>query len=225
MSGDALRKHPGTALKYMYSNLYKFFVLNLWRQIDLYRVLRHHSLDDRSKLKMIQKFGEPDSSFNRRFNTRAYASTLTPDGFARSMLPELYGPDGHPRILGSVPYESREAPASSLPERLHQRLISFHSTLFCNQGWTLAFLAAWLFSFARVVRTGFRHRGAFTLFFLTSSALLYGILVAALAYPYLRYTYDLEFVYYLSTLVWPIALGREENAVPAAADVNRITET
>jgi len=216
MSGDALRRHPGTALKYMYSNLYMVFVSNLRKNVDLYRELRLHCLDNRPRLEMIHEFGKPDSSFSRRFNTRAYASTLTPDGFARSMLPELYGPDGLPRVLGPVPYERRKTHAASFPERLHQRLISVHCALLRNGGWTLAFFAVWLFSFARVVRTGFRHRGAFTLFFLTSAVLLYGVLVAALGKPILRYTYGLEFVYYLSPLVWPIALGREENTVSAA---------
>ncbi|HUU38595.1 MAG TPA: hypothetical protein VMW46_10405 [Candidatus Desulfaltia sp.] len=216
MSGDALRKHPGTALKYIYSSLYRVFVLNLWRDTNLYRELRQNCLDNLPRLMMVRKFGKPNSSFSRRFNTRAYASTLTPDGFARSMLPELYGPDGLPRVLGRAPHERGEEQAIPLPERLHRRLISVHSALLDNPGWTLAFLAAWLFSFARVVRTGFRHRGAFTLFVLTSGAFFYGVLVAALAYPYLRYTYGLEFVYYLSPFIWPIALGREDNAVPAA---------
>jgi len=214
MSMDALRRHPGTALKYMYSNLYTVFVSNLWKKVSLYRELRLVRLHDLRRLEMIRKFGNPDSTFSRRFNTRAYASTLTPDGFARSMLPELYGPDGLPHILRPVSYKRREAHAAPFPKRLHQCLISVHNALFCNPGWTLAFLAAWLFSFARVVMTGFRHRGAFTLFFLTSAALLYGVLVSAVANPILRYTYSLEFVYYLSPLVWPIALGREENAVP-----------
>jgi hypothetical protein len=216
MSGDALRKHPGTALKYIYSSLYRVFVLNLWRNTNLYQELRQNCLDDLSRLMIVRRFGEPNSSFSRRFNTRAYASTLTPDGFARSMLPELFGPDGLPHVLGRARHEHGEEQAIPLPERLHLRLISFHSALLDNPGWALACLAVWLFSFARVVRTGFRHRGAFTLFFLTSGALFYGVLIAALAYPYLRYTYGLEFVYYLSPFIWPIALGREDDAVPTA---------
>ena len=225
MSKNALCKHPGTALKYIYSNLYKVFVTNLSNDVDLYWALRHRRPDDLSKLKIVRDFGEPDSAFSRRFNTRAYASTLTPDGFARAMLPELYGPNGRPRVLKPSPSKRTEEHTAPLPERLHRRLISVHGALLRNPGWTLAFLAGWLFSFARVVRTGFRHRGAFTFFSLTSAALLYGFLVAVLAHPIVRYTYALEFVYYLSPLVWPIALGREENAVPAAADVNRKTGT
>jgi len=40
--------------------------------------------------------------------------------------------------------------------------------------------------------------------------------VALLALPILRYSYVLEFIYYLSPLIWPIALG-PENRGPAAA--------
>ena len=225
MSRDALRKHPGTALKYIYSNLYRVFVRNLWNQVDLYQSFRLDGLGDLPKLKMVREFGKPQSGFSRRFNTQAYASTLMPDVFARTMLPELYGPDGLPRILRSARSKRSEGYAVSFPERLHRRLISVHTVLLRNPGWTLACLAGWLFSFGCVIRTGFRHRGAFTLFFLTSAALLYGFSVAVLALPYLRYTYVLEFVYYLSPLIWPIALGLEDDAVPAAADIRRKTRT
>jgi len=212
MSSDALRKHTGTALKYIYSSLYRLFVSNIGRDVNLYRVLHHSRLNDMSKIKLVRQFGKPHSSFSRRFNTRAYASTLTPDGFARAMLPELYGPDGRPRVLAPARSKRGEGHAASFPERLHQRLISIHGALLRNPGWTFALLAAWLFSFIRVVRTGFRHRGAFTVFTLTSAPLLYGLLVAVLGLPILRYSYALEFVYYLSPLIWPIALGRENGA-------------
>lgn len=216
MSRDALRKHPGTALKYIYSNLYRVFVRNLWNQADLYRSFRTNCLDDRPKLKMVREFGKPHSGFSRRFNTQAYASTLTPDGFARAMLPELYGSDGLPRVLRSAPSKRKEGYAISWPERLHRRLISVHTVLLRNPGWALACLVGWLFSFMRLIRTGFRHRGAFTLFFLTSAALLYGFVVAVLGLPILRYSYALEFVYYMSPLIWPIALGRQDDAAPTA---------
>jgi len=225
MSRDALRKHPGTALKYIYSNLYRVFVRNLWIQVDLYQSFRLHCLDDLPKLKMAREFGEPHSGFSRRFNTQAYASTLTPDGFARSMLPELYGPDGLPRVLRSAPSKRGEGYAVYWPERLHQRLISAHTVLLRNPGWTLACLVAWLFSFARVIRTGIRQPGAFTLFSLTSAALLYGFAVAVLALPYLRYTYALEFVYYLSPLIWPIALGREDDTISTSTGIHRKTRS
>lgn len=209
MSRDALRKHPGTALKFLYSNLYMIFAWNVWSDVDLYQILRDNCLEDKPRLNMIRVFGNPAASFNRRFNTRAYASTLTPDAFARSMLPELYGRDGLPRGLEPVPQERRQKIAASFPERLHGRLISIHRVVLRNPAWTLALFGAWFFSFARVVRTRFCHLGAFTLFSLTSAALLYGLGLAVLAYPGLRYTYALEFVYYLSPLIWPIALSRK----------------
>jgi hypothetical protein len=51
---------------------------------------------------------------------------------------------------------------------------------------------------------------------LTSAPLLYGFLVALLALPIVRYSYVLEFINYLSPLVWPMALGGE-NGAPSAA--------
>ena len=35
------------------------------------------------------------------------------------------------------------------------------------------------------------------------------MVVALTAFPYLRYTYSLEYIYYLSPFFWPIMLGRE----------------
>lgn len=212
MARDALRKHPVFALKYMGSSLYAVFWSNLWRQANLYRELRNNCLDSGRRLKMILPFGVPNSSFNRRFNTSEYSATLTPSGFARSMLPELYDKDGLLRSPDPLKPDQRNEPLARVFERLHQSLISVHSVVFRNPGWTLALLAAWAFSVARLFRTGFRHRGAFTLFLLTSSALIYGILISLLALPVLRYTYNLEFVYYLSPFLWPIALGRGDAA-------------
>ena len=207
MARDALRKHPVFALKYTASSLYRVFWSNLRGQADLYGELHNNCLDSALRLNTIFPFGVPNSSFNRRFNTREYSATLTPSGFARSMLPELYDRDGHLRSQDPLAPDRRDKPLASVFERLHQSLISVHSVVFRNPGWTLALLAAWAFSVARLFRTGFRHRGAFTLFLLTSSALIYGILIAVLALPVLRYTYSLEFIYYVSPFLWPIALG------------------
>jgi hypothetical protein len=207
MAMDALRKHPVFALKYIGSSLYAVFWTNLGKQADLYRALHKNCLSFGQWLKIISLCGVPDSSFNRRFNTHEYSSTLTPSGFARSMLPELYDKEGLLRFADSLAPDPGNEPFARVFERLHQSLISVHSFVFRNPGWTLALLATWVFSMARLFRTRFRHRGAFTLFLLTSSALIYGIQVAVLAFPYLRYTYCLEFVYYMSPFLWPIALG------------------
>jgi hypothetical protein len=188
MAMDALRKHPVFALKYMGSSLYAVFWTNLWYQVNLYPLLRDSCFSSGQRLKMISPFGIPSSSFNRRFNTRAYSATLTPSGFARSMLPELYDKDGLLRSPDPLAPDRGNEPLARVFERLHQSLISVHSLVFRNSGWTLALLAAWAFSAARLFRTGFRHRGAFTLFLLTSSALIYGLLIAVLALPELRYT-------------------------------------
>ena len=216
MSMDALRRHPVTALKYVTSSLYKIFVSNVWRDVDIYKAWHHPRQNASSRLRLVRQFGKPRSTFSRRFNTQAYALTLTPDGFARAMLPELFGPDGRPRDLAPASSRRSKDHAASLPERLHRGLISIHGRLLQNPGWTFALLAGWFFSVVRVFATGFRHRGAFSLFMLTSAALLYGFLVALLALPILRYSYVLEFIYYLSPLIWPIALG-PENRGPAAA--------
>jgi len=209
MAMDALRKHPVYALKYISSSLYMVFWMHLGDQADMYRTLRGSCFRFAPRLKMISSFGVPNSAFNRRFNTREYSLSLSPSGFARSMLPELFDKDGAPRSAKSLAREHGKKPSIGFFERLHLALISLHSLLFRHPAWIFALLAAWFFSMARLLLTGFRHRGAFTLFLLTSSALIYGFQVAVLALPILRYTYCLEFVYYLSPFLWPIALGAE----------------
>jgi hypothetical protein len=130
---DALRKHPVFALKYIGSSLYSVFWTNLWKQANLYRELRNNCLGSGRRLKMIFPFGVPDSSFNRRFNTREYSATLTPSGFARSMLPELYDKDGLLRSPDPVAPDPRNEPLARVFERLHQSFISVHSFVFRNQ--------------------------------------------------------------------------------------------
>ena len=95
-------------------------------------------------------------------------------------------------------------------ERWHRRLTNIHTVLFCNPAWILAFLVVLGFAAVRVLQTGFRHMGAFILFLLTVSALIYWLMIAFFSYPYPRYTYVMEFISYLSPFIWPIAVSRDE---------------
>ena len=158
---------------------------------------------------MISSFAVPNSTFNRRYNTREYSTSLSPSGFVRSLLPEMFVKDGSARSAkprAGKPWEKRFA---GVFERLHRSLLSIISLVFHHPAWLFALLGSWMFSLVRLWQTGFRHGGAFILFLLTSSALIYGFQVAVLALPILRYTYCLEFVYYLAPFLLPIAWGRE----------------
>jgi putative effector of murein hydrolase len=67
--------------------------------------------------------------------------------------------------------------------------------------WSFLFLAALIYCLFRLARSRFRHRGAFLGFILTSAALMYILLISLSAFPYQRYSYTMEFIYYLSPLL------------------------
>src|SRR4030067_2719094 len=142
MARDALRNHPVFPLMYTASSMYRVFWSNLRGQADLYGELHNNCLDSALRLNSVFPSGVPNSSFNRRFNTREYSATLTPSGFARSMLPELYDRDGHLRSQDPLAPDRRDKPLASVFERLPQSLISVHSLVFRTPGWTLGPLAA-----------------------------------------------------------------------------------
>jgi len=198
MAMDAVRQYPRTMLKYAFANLVLIFYDNTWHQTDVYGGWQRNFVATPLLIKDFSSFGITESSFNRRFNTRSYAETLTPLSFAHFLMRE------------NIRFAGKAGPPKSRWRRLfeggHRRWLKIHGFLFRNPLWTLAFLAAFVFSMIRTIRTGFRHYGAFVLLLLTGSAAAYGVFLAFSSLPYLRYTYALEFVYYLSPFLWPIAL-------------------
>jgi hypothetical protein len=200
MALDAIAHHPVTALKYFVSNMAAVFYANSWHQMDIYTKWRRSFGEASRWTHDFALFGDPGCSFNRRFNARAYSETLTPSGFSAFVMREDFVTSGTGRSLS----DSR---TRIFLEGCHQRWLRVHTLLFRNPLWILSFLVVLVFSAVRTIKTGFRHPGAFIAFLLTASAAAYGAVIALTAFPYLRYTYSLEYIYYLSPFLWPIMLG------------------
>ncbi|MBF0515541.1 MAG: hypothetical protein HQK97_00285 [Nitrospirae bacterium] len=79
-----------------------------------------------------------------------------------------------------------------------------HRAVFRNLFWPSAFVIAFVISAVCLVRCGWTNTGAFILFTMGSAVLVHAIGVAASAPPDSRYSYTLEFVYYLLPLLFPI---------------------
>lgn len=202
MSVDAIRLHPSLAGKLFYSALLTNLFARIQTDKDLYAALRGAHAASFSLKKKFRGFSEPLDSFNRRFNTADYAGTLSEE-FLRFMLKEYYDPRPFANFVNSPSGKSGLKP--SIWKRIHHSYHKYHGILFRNALWTLLFLAALTYSLFRSIRSRFRHRGAFLGFILTSSALMYVLLISLSAFPYQRYSYTMEFVYYLSPLLIIIA--------------------
>jgi len=198
----AIRCHPRIALKYLTSKFMIYFFANRGADDDFYERLGNDFSWSRSLRKNFSGFVVPDSSFNRMFNTRSYAATLSPE-FLQFMLKEYYDPPSFGRI--SLSADGRVILAPTIWKSLHTIWQKVHNALFRQIFWTLLFFLTFLYALYRLVATRGRHLGTFFLFLMTFSALGYGILVVLSAFPYLRYVCALEYVYYLCPILFAIS--------------------
>ncbi|MBF0459127.1 MAG: hypothetical protein HQK99_14650 [Nitrospirae bacterium] len=78
-----------------------------------------------------------------------------------------------------------------------------HRAIFRNWFWPASFIIAFVLSAVCLIRSGWKNMGAFILFAMGSAVLLHAIGVAATAFPNPRYSYTMEFGYYLLPLLLP----------------------
>ena len=202
MGTYAIRRHPRIALKYLCSKFMVYFFSNRGADYDFYKRLENDFIWSRSLRKNFSGFIVPDSSFNRMFNTRSYAATLSP-AFLPFMLKEYDNPPSFERI--SLAKDGRVILKPTIWKSLHNIWQKVYKALFRNILWTILFFLSFLYSLWRLAVTRGRHLGAFFLFLMTSSALGYGILIVLSAFPYLRYVCALEYVYYLCPILFAIS--------------------
>ena len=91
-------------------------------------------------------------------------------------------------------------------QKLHIIYKKTHDFLFRNVLWVLGFFFVLVFSFVRLLKSRFSHSGALILFLLTLSALMHGLIISLSSFSILRYSYSMEFVYYLSLFLLPLIL-------------------
>ena len=198
----AIRRHPRIALKYLTSKLMIYFFSNRGADDDFYERLGNDFFWSRSLRKKFSGFVVPDSFFNRMFNTRSYAATLSP-AFLQFMLKEYYDPPSFSHI--SLSADGKVMLRPTIWKSLHTIWQKVHNALFRQIFWILLFFLTFLYALYRLVATRGRHLGTFFLFLMTFSALGYGILVVLSAFPHLRYVCALEYVYYLCPILFAIS--------------------
>lgn len=98
--------------------------------------------------------------------------------------------------------------------RLYYLGYLFRKVIFARLIWRLVYLVSGLASAWQLLRHRGRHQGAFILFIMTISVLGAGLIVSLAEYSQPRYSYPMEWVYYLSLILLPMIFVPKNN-VPA----------
>ncbi|MCK5056037.1 MAG: hypothetical protein KAT34_05240 [Candidatus Aminicenantes bacterium] len=217
MGRSAIKKHPILYLKYFYSNLVIYFFHNM-NDPDFYQKLKQRYWKTKHLKNYYGRYIREGSSI-RRYYKKAYAETLS-DDFLKSFLKELWEPEPLPIFkIGNVKEKEVRIEPTFL-QGVHRVYKKFHDFLFRNITWSFIFIFVLCFSFIKLVKSRFRHTGSLIMFTLTLSALLHGFIICMFSFAILRYSYTMEFAYYLSLFLFPLVLIPEpgEKAAPAIPD-------
>ncbi len=212
MAWTAIKKKPGLYLKYVYSNLLFYFFHN-WRDFDFYeRLAGMYGKSLRQNRTYQKMFSDKESGGwgLRLYYKKDYGDTISPR-FSESFLKEL----SHPQPLAGFKKVVKEGEKQfvvkpTLLQRVHTIYKKIHDLLFRNILWTFIFLFQLIFSFFLLLKSRFHHKGALIMFVMTLSALGHGFIICMSSFAILRYSYTLEFVYYLSLFLVPIVTRREK---------------
>ncbi|MBF0320140.1 MAG: hypothetical protein HQL01_10115 [Nitrospirae bacterium] len=85
-----------------------------------------------------------------------------------------------------------------------------HRAIFRGLFWPVAFAIAFVVSAHCLIRSRYTNAGAFILFTMGTAVAIHAIGVAASAHPDLRYSYTMEFSYYLLPLLLPICYNKPQ---------------
>lgn len=194
---DAIRAHPAIYLKFFLATLREFITLNA-SDADFYAQLANNFLQLPSLENYFSGFAAPQAGFNRRFNRKNYVQTLTPE-FTRSLLKEYSRP--LPLANFSVKRFHGQARVRLRPtwrQRLHLGLQRLTTPLFRNLAWNAVFLLVWGWALVRLVQSRFTHRAALLYFLMGLAVLINAVMACMSGLPLLRYSYPLEFVFFLA---------------------------
>ncbi len=90
--------------------------------------------------------------------------------------------------------------------RIYLKTLSLTRSLFSRVIWSYAQLLVFAITTLILVRTRFRHDAAFLLFVLVCAPLGNGMIVSLVEYSQPRYSYPLEWIYYVTVLTLPLLL-------------------
>jgi hypothetical protein len=211
MGWTAIKKNPLLYIKYFYSNLVIYFFHNM-NEPDFYQKLKQRYLQARTLSNYYKEYIKKGASI-RRYYKKAYAETLS-DDFSESFLKELREPESLPKFK-TIDVEQKEVYIEpTFLQGVHRIYKKVHDLLFRNVVWIFIFIFVLCFSFFKLIKSHFRHTGSLIMFTLTLSALLHGVIICMFSFAILRYSYTMEFAYYLSLFLFPIILIPERDDNP-----------
>ena len=109
---------------------------------------------------------------------------------------------------------------TSASRRLYLQTLKVRETVFAAKFWVFAYFAALSVAATRLVLTKGRHLGAFIAFILTISLFGASLVIALVEIGGHRYSYVLEYVYYLPVSVLPfLRIGRADGFETAAGPI------
>jgi hypothetical protein len=184
ISIDSIRKHPKLYSKFVLTQLWLQYISNIEYQEDFIQFVRNRIIDVYTTEKYAEGKGQP---------------------FYLDMAKEFAT---HPMTpFFSVSGEGQDAQVvmrqTSASRRLYRYITLVRRQWFSNVFWVYAYIVALLLSTAVLVKSRFHHAGAFIAFVMTISVFGASLVVALCEYGGYRYSYVMEFVYYLPILVLP----------------------
>jgi hypothetical protein len=204
MAWTAIRKHPKIYLKYLYSNLMIYFFHGM-KDVNFHRIIKRRYFKSIKDSERYTNFIKNDPAGALRiYYKKSYMMTMS-EAFTEAFLKE----NQQPKMLSNlklVQGENRKRINLQSPflSDIHRIYEKFHNLIFRNNIWVFIFIAVFLLSSFRLIQSRFHHKNAFIFFIMTFAGLLHGLIVSMSSFPVPRFTYTMEFVYYLSFFMLPV---------------------
>lgn len=196
---DAIFNHPkiyfkcvlANAVRYFFSSMQDIKLNFIWNYYQAIR--KDEKIFTTSVRKSFDGFGNPKKRFYRIYGHAGHVSTID-ENLVKSMLKEDYYPHT---------YDRKNIKKYRRYNEFMSKIIGF---LFRNNIWIFLFMGIFILSIIRLVKEKLNHLGALSLFILGGCAILQGVFVSLSGIAILRYSYTLEYAYYLMVFFSPLLI-------------------
>ena len=176
---DSIRKQPTLYMKFVATQMWLQYVFNIRYQIDFAAFIRNR----------IAALYLTDT-YTPGVGTPAHVA-IAKEYALKPTTPSFF------LIRHGVAQPVPVLHDLSMSRAFYLDLIDFRREFFARGFWVVVFAVGLLLSAVRLARSGFRHRGAFVAFVLTISVFGASLLIALVEYGGYRYSFVMEYVYYL----------------------------
>ena len=199
ISMDSIKKHPDLYEKFVVAQLATYFLANIETQPDFVDSIR-----DRAQAIYVEK------RFSKEKGDQ-FRTALAKEFAAPPLLPTI-------RITGTGEDGSVVMESHSPWRQLYVVLFTIRNRLFTSPLWILACFVVFALSLIRLVASRGRHTGAFILVAVILSVFSASMVVALVEEALTRYSYTMEWAYYLSVALAPSLFFSEVAARAGNAD-------